>query len=129
MSKRIYLDAFYDQYEDFLQQLTSVFPDDPDWSRYRTGVAVIRRANPMALATTTWDYVSPFEDIIRARNDSFFLGRDFSDMTGGQEPLNQTIGKLKGMWQQMTPHNQSIVWDYITNITYLAKRCTESPPG
>jgi hypothetical protein len=27
------------------------------------------------------------------------------------------------MWSQLTPHNQSILWDYITNITYLAKKC------
>ena len=125
MSKKIYLDAFYDQYEDFLQQLSTVFPEDPDWSRYRTGVAVVRRAHPSMLAVKTWEYVSPFQETIRTRDDSFFLGHDFSEMTGGQDFLNQTITKLKGMWQQMTPHNQSIVWDYITNITYLAKRCTE----
>lgn len=125
MSKRIYLDALYDQYEDFLQQLAGVFPDDSDWTRYRTGVALFRRANPSILAVKTWECVSPFEEIIRTRNDSFFLGHDFSDMTGGQDFLNQTIAKLKGMWKEMSSHNQSIVWDYIVNITYLAKRCTE----
>lgn len=129
MSKKIYLDAFYDQYEDFLQQMTEVFPGDPDWSRFRTGVAVFRRANPMVLAEKTWTYVAPFEDTIRAREPSFFLDRDFSDMTKGKQPLNQTIEKIKGMWKQMTPHNQSIVWDYITNITYLARRCNEPLPG
>jgi hypothetical protein len=34
-----------------------------------------------------------------------------------------TVSKLRDMWQQLTEHNRSIVWDYITNITYLAKKC------
>jgi hypothetical protein len=118
MSKKIYVDAFYDQYEDLLQQMAAVFPEDPDWARYRTGLAVVRRANPMVLVGKTWEYVSPYESEIRSRNDSFFLTE-----TLAEGPIVQTIAKLRDMWQQLTPHNRSIVWDYITNITYLAKRC------
>jgi hypothetical protein len=120
MSKKIYVDAFYDQYEDLLQQMIAVFPEDPDWPRYRTGIAVVRRANPMVLVTKTWECVSPYEEAIRRRDEAFFLTYPVSD---GQ--LVNTVGKLRGMWGQLTPHNRSIVWDYITNITYLAKRCAE----
>ena len=122
MSTKIYVDAFYDQYEDLLQQMIAVFPEDSDWPRYRTGIAVVRRANPMVLVTKTWECVSPYEEAIRTRNESFFLTYPVSD---GQ--LMNTVAKLRGMWGQLTPHNRSIVWDYITNITYLAKRCIGSP--
>lgn len=125
MSKKIYLDAFYDQYEDFLQQMTEVFPGDPDWMRFRTGVAVFRRANPRVLVEKTWTYVAPFEETIRTRDENFFLTHDFSGVAKKPEPLRQTIAKLKYMWMQLTPSNRSIVWDYITNITYLAKRCSD----
>ena len=120
MSKKIYVDAFYDQYEDLLQQMASVFPEDPDWARYRTGLAVFRRTNPMMVVKKTWEYVSPYEEVIRTRDDTFFLTHDVSDGY-----LTDTVQKLRDMWGQLTPHNRSIVWDYITNITYLAKRCSE----
>ena len=125
MSKKIYIDAFYDQYEDFLQQMQAVFPADPDWTLYIAGLAIFRRTNPLLVAKKTWKWVSKFEDTIKARDEKFFLTMDYSAYTEGEEPLEQTIDKLRGMWAQLTPHNRNIVWDYITNITYLAKRCVE----
>jgi hypothetical protein len=62
--------------------------------------------------------------VIKKRDETFFLERDYSDITEGEEPLEQTVTKLKGMWKQMTPHNRNIVWDYMNNITYLAKVCS-----
>jgi len=120
MSKKIYVDAFYNQYEDLLQQMASVFPEDPDWARYRTGLAVFRRTNPVMVVKKTWEYVAPYEQAIQSRDENFFLTNDVS---GGQ--IMDTVTKLKGMWQELSPHNRSIVWDYITNITYLAKKCNE----
>ena len=123
MSKKIYVDAFYAQYEDLLQQMAAVYPEDPDWMRYRTGLAVLRRANPMMLVGKTWEYVSPYIREIETRDEGFFLTHSLAE-----GPVEQTISKLRDMWQQLSPHNRSIVWDYITNITYLAKRCAELPP-
>jgi hypothetical protein len=119
MSKKIFVDAFYDQYEDFLQQMITVFPSDPEWPRYKTAVAVFRRANPMNLVVKTWECVSPFETAIHERNDAFFLEQEVPD-----GPLTHTIVKLKLLWEQLDAHNQSVVWDYIRNITYLAKKCS-----
>jgi len=123
MSKKIYLDAFFDQYEDMLKQCKEVFPSDPDWPVYLTGLAVLRRTNPAIVAQMTWKYVAPHEDLILKRDQAFFLERDYTAEAEGDASIEQTITKLKGMWSQLTPHNQSILWDYITNITYLAKKC------
>jgi hypothetical protein len=118
MSKKIYVDAFYAQYEDLLQQMMTVFPEDPDWMRYRTGLGVLRRTNPMVIVAKTWECVSPYEGAIQARDEAFFLN---SEVTEGS--LIQTVAKLRGLWEQLSVHNRNVVWDYITNITYLAKRC------
>ena len=71
----------------------------------------------------TWNYVAPYEELILKRDQAFFLERDFTKEANGDTSIEQTISKLKGMWGQLTPHNQSILWDFITNITYLAKKC------
>ena len=128
MSPTLYLDALYTQYEDLLQQMMTILPEDPDWPKYRVGLSVIRRVSPLMLATSTWETVAPYESQIRERNEAFFLTQTLAEGS-----IVETITKLRGLWSHLTPHNQSIVWDYITNITYLAKKCSEtqrrSQPG
>jgi hypothetical protein len=100
-----------------------VFPTDPDWPLYLTALAVFRRTNPGVIAQMTWTYVAPYEELILKRDQSFFLDRDFAAEAAGDASIEQTIAKLKAMWGQLTAHNQSILWEYITNITVLAKKC------
>jgi hypothetical protein len=124
MSKKIYIDAFFDQYEDFLQQMLEVYPNDPDWPLYIAGLAIFRRTNPMMVVQKTWKHISRFEEMIKARDEKFFVERDYSDITEGEEPLEQTVTKIKGMWAQLSLHNRNVVWDYVNNVTYLAKKCS-----
>jgi hypothetical protein len=123
MSKKILIDAFFNQYEDFLNQIKEVFPDDPDWKLYLSGLAIFRRTNPLIVVKKTWKWVSKFEDTIYARDETFFLTMDYSEYTEGEEPLEQTIEKLRNMWSVLDAHNRRVVWDFINNITKLAKLC------
>jgi hypothetical protein len=123
MSKKIYIDAFFDQYEDFLHQMLEVYPNDPDWPLYIAGLSIFRRTNPMMVVKKTWKHISRFEEMIKARDEKFFVERDYSDITEGEEPLEQTVTKIKGMWEELGAHNRNIVWDYVNNITYLARKC------
>ncbi len=123
MSRKIYIDAFFNQYEDFLNQIKEVFPDDPDWKLYLSGLAIFRRTNPMIVAQKTWKWVSKFEETIKNRDEKFFLTMDYSVYTEGEEPLEQTIEKLRNMWSVLDAHNRKVVWDFVNNITTLAKLC------
>lgn len=123
MSKKIYIDAFFNQYEDFLNQLKDVFPEDRDFPLYLAGLAIFRRTNPAIIAQKTWKHVSKFEDVIKRRDEDFFVQRDFGDITEGEEPLEQTVTKIKGMWSTLNAHNRKVVWDFVNNITALAKMC------
>jgi len=123
MSRKIYIDAFFNQYEDFLNQLKDVFPEDRDFPLYLAGLHIFRRTNPGLVAQKTWKHVSRFEDVIQRRDEEFFLQRDYDDITQGEEPLEQTVTKIKGMWATLTPHNRKVVWDFVNNITLLAKMC------
>ncbi len=124
MSKKILIDAFFNQYEDFLNQLKDVFPEDGDWTLYLSGLAIFRRTNPRIIVQKTWKWVSKFEETIKNRDEKFFLTIDYSTYTEGEEPLEQTIEKLRNMWAVLDAHNRSVVWDFINNITSLAKLCT-----
>jgi hypothetical protein len=123
MSKKILIDAFFNQYEDFLNQLKDVYPDDPDWKLYLSGLAIFRRTNPLIVVKKTWKWVSKFEQEIYSRNEKMFIEMDYSQYTEGEEPLEQTIDKLRSMWSVLNPHNRRVVWDFVNNITALAKLC------
>ena len=116
MSKKIYVDAFFAQYEDLVQQMIAMFPTDPDWPRYRTALAVFRKANPLSVVEKTWECICPLENAIHSRDEAFFLSYELQD---------PTLLKLRGLWQGLDVHNRNIIWDYIRNITCLAKKCAE----
>ena len=124
MSKKILIDAFFNQYEDFLNQIKVVFPDDGDWQLYLSGLAIFRRTNPLIIVKKTWKHVQPFQEMIAARDEKFFMERDYSDITEGEEPLEQTIDKIRAMWSVLNPHNRRVVWDFVNNIVSLAKLCS-----
>jgi hypothetical protein len=119
MSKKIFLDAFYTQFADFLTQLTQVFPNDPDFPAYKTGLYLLQKTNPMLVADQVILHVLPFETIIRSRNEDFFLKHEFSEYN----TLDQVIDKLKHLWEQLSDQDKKCVWDYITLLLDLAKRC------
>lgn len=126
MSKKILIDAFFNQYEDFLNQLKDVYPEDPDWKLYLSGLAIFRRTNPLIVVKKTWKWVSKFEQDIYDRNENIFMEMDYSQYTEGEEPLEQTVTKLRGMWAGLSVHNKRVVWDFVNNITKLAKLCSDA---
>ena len=123
-SKKILVDAFFNTYEDFMQQMIAVYPDDRDFPLYVSGLAMFRRVNPAIVVGKTWKWVSKFEEKIKTRDESFFLEYDYSTDTEGEEPLEQTLEKLRGMWKGLSEHNRKIVWDYVNIIMELSRRCS-----
>lgn len=120
MSKKVFLDAFYNQFSDFLTELTKVFPDDLDFPAYKTALLLLQKTNPRLVVDQIRLHVLPFEETIRARNESFFLDHTFSEYA---DTLDQVIQKLKGLWTQLTEANKKCVWDYIILLIDLTQRC------
>jgi hypothetical protein len=90
-SKKILVDAFFNTYEDFMNQMIAVYPDDRDFPLYKSGLGMFRRVNPAIIVGKTWKWVSKFEGQIKERDESFFLSYDYSSDTEGEEPLEETL--------------------------------------
>jgi len=123
MSRKIFIDAFFNQFNDFLEQLIRVFPDDSEFPAYLAGLKLLQRTNPMLVITQVKEHVSPYEETIRAKNEDFFLKHSFDDH-GTDDALDQVINKLKGLWAVLDDKNKQHVWEYVTVLLELAKRCT-----
>ena len=117
------MDAFYNQFGDFLNQLIAVFPGDSDFPAYKAGLFLLQRTNPMLVVEQVHLHVSPFEATIRKRDETFFLNHGFNEQVEDNDTLEQVIQKLKGLWGQLTPNNKDVVWTYTTLLLDRANRC------
>uniref|UniRef100_A0A6C0F428 Uncharacterized protein n=1 Tax=viral metagenome TaxID=1070528 RepID=A0A6C0F428_9ZZZZ len=122
MSKKIFMDAFFTQFHEFMGQLIKVFPDDTDFRMYDDGVALIQRVNPAMVLTEFVKHVGPFDEVIRNRDDNFFMNHTF-DSLQPDDTMEQVIQKLKGYWSGLSEQNKSSIWGYIILLLDISKRC------
>jgi hypothetical protein len=122
MSKKVFTDAFFTQFHEFMGQLIKVFPDDIDFKMYDDGVSLVQRLNPGLVLSEFGKHVGPFEDVIRKRDDGFFMNHTF-DSLEPDNTMEQVIKKLKGYWSAMSDQNKSSIWGYIILLLDIHKRC------
>ena len=116
------MDAFFTQFHEFMGQLIKVFPDDTDFRMYDDGVSLIQRVNPAMVLTEFTKHVGPFDEVIRARDDTFFMNHTF-DSLQPDDTMEQVIQKLKGYWSGLSEQNKSSIWGYIILLLDISKRC------
>lgn len=118
MSKKVFVDAFFNQFGDFLDQLIKVLPDDTDLPAYKAGLGLLQRTNPTLVIKETFTHMGPFETVIRARNEDFFLTHEFAEY----DTLEQVISKIKSLWVGLSENNKNCVWGYLTILLDISKR-------
>jgi hypothetical protein len=123
MSRRIFLPALYTHFHEFLDQLTLVFPGDTDIATYKTALTLLQKTNPLLVPREVVNHVSPFEKVIRNRDEKFFLEYEFVEYQDGT--IDKVIGKVKGLWTTLSEANKKAIWEYITILLDLAKRCND----
>jgi hypothetical protein len=116
------MDAFFTQFHQFMGQLIKVFPEDPDFKMYDDGVALVQRVNPSLVLSEFSKHVGPFEEVIRKRDDGFFMNHTF-DSLEPDNTMEQVIQKLKGYWAALSDQNKSSIWGYIILLLDIHKRC------
>ena len=122
MSKKIFMDAFFTQFHEFMTQLMNVFPNDPDFIVYDTGVSLLKNINPGIVIVEFNKHVLPYEEILRSKNSDFFLKHTF-DSLEPDNTMEQIIDKLKGYWLSLSEPNKESIWRYIILLMDIVKRC------
>jgi hypothetical protein len=123
MSKTIFLSAFYGQFTLFLDQLILVFPDDTDFPTYKSGLFLLQKTNPKLVPEQVVTHVGPFETTIRARDEDFFKKRGFPEYAE-DNALDLILQKMMTLWDTLSSENKAVIWDYVTLLLDLARRCT-----
>ena len=116
--------VFNNHFEEFINDIQSVFPEDPDILTAKNALTTIRKANPKLLSKIWMTYVvGPYKEQIEAGNISFFVEKDYSsDFSKNEnaEKIMEAIGRLRGPVKQMSKENQDKTMKYIQNLTKLA---------
>ena len=122
MSKKIFMDAFFTQFHEFMGQLIRVFPEDPDFTVYDSGVMMLQKINPGLVLAEFIKNVTPFEEVIRAKNSDFFIQTEIF-IFDPENTMEQVIQKLKAYWVGLSDSNKESIWNYIILLLDISKRC------
>jgi len=116
--------VFNEHFTEFINDIQSVFPEDPDILTAKNALFAIRKANPKLLVRIWNKYiVSPYQHQISAGNIEFFLNKDYSQdlsRNDNSEKIMESIDRLRGPVKQMSKENQQKTMKYIQNLSKLA---------
>jgi hypothetical protein len=116
--------VFNDHFAEFVNDIQSVFPDDPDLLTAKNSLIAIRKANPKLLVKIWVKYVvAPYKDKIDVGDINFFINKDYSDdleKNDNSDKIMESIDRLRNPIKQMSVENQAKTMKYIQNLSKLA---------
>jgi hypothetical protein len=118
------LSVFNDHFLEFLNDIQSVFPTDPDILSAKNALTMIRKANPKMIVKIWKAFIADkYIEQIEAGDISFFINKDYtSDVStaAGSDKIMESIDRLREPVRNMGLDNQAKVMKYIQNLTKLA---------
>jgi len=124
MDRTVILKTFNDHFLEFLEDISRVFPEDPDVATTKTALLTIRKANPRLIIQSWKEYVvAPYRTKIDSGDMSFFIEKDFThdlrDIEGNSTILDK-IDSLRNEVRMMTKDDQVKAMKYVQNLTKLS---------
>lgn len=127
MDSSTILKTFNNHFEDFVNDVQSVFPEDPEILSCKNVVLSIRKANPTTIIKIWRYYIADkYGNEIELGDISFFLDKDYNDDLTYMDESNtrnilNKINILREPIRNMGPENQGKSMKYIQNLTKLSK--------
>ena len=118
------LKTFNDQFMEFVEDIISVFPNDPDIILAKNAFVFFRKANPKILIDNWYRYIAKkYKDVIIKGDITFFLEKDYGDdlenLNDWSKKSLEAINRLREPVKNMNPENQSKSMKYCQNLTTL----------
>ena len=122
MSKKMFIEAFYSQFGEFLAELSKMYPEDKDFTDFASNLSMMKFMNPMyPINFVKTDVVDKYKNKILSRDESFFLKSEEIQQSADID----IVYKLKSYISEMSPENKEAVWSYIEIITKLTLKILE----
>ena len=124
MTSQTLLSTFNDHFIEFVNDIISVFPDDPDILTAKNSFIFFRKANPR-LVIQIWNkyVVGKYKSVIESGDVTFFINKDYSgdlENTEYSGKIIEAINRLRNPVKLMTLENQMKTMKYIQNLTKIS---------
>ena len=124
MSKSDYLNAFNNHFEEFLEDIVRVFPDDQQILAAVKGLKKLRKSNPKLIMTIFNSHIKiPYEREIEKGDLKYFLEKDYVNDIEGEWDLSKKIlskiNDIKEPINNMAKEDQDKVVKYLQNLCKL----------
>lgn len=126
MDKSTILKAFNNQFEELLDDIEIIFPENSDIKTSKTGLLMMRKANPKMLVSVWYRYICmKYESEIENENLEYFLTKDYkSDLKmdqGSASKVLEGIDKIRLPMRELQQENKKTCIQYLKNLNQLSK--------
>lgn len=113
--------AFNNHFEEFVEDIKRVFPDDDDIATAQSALQKMRKANPRLILISFKQYVlTPYANQIESGDVSFFIENDYSSVIGDNKMILDKIEALRGPVSRMEEDDLNKVIGYLKNLKQIA---------
>ena len=116
---------FNNHFNDFINDICEVFPDNVRILAAKNARATIRHANPKMIIKIWINYVAtPYKSQIERGDISFFLNNDYTTDFGDyvqSDNIMEYINMLRDPIRNMGQENQTKAMKYIQNLSKIAE--------
>lgn len=126
MDKPTILKAFNNQFEEFLDDISVLFPNNNDIRTSKTALLMLRKANPKKIVDVWYRYVCiKYEREIQNENLEYFLTKDYKDdlkmEDGGANKILEAIDNIRLPLRELETENKKKCVQYLKNLNTLSK--------
>ena len=123
------LTAFNKQLYNLVNNLSDMFPEDPDLQFSKNTVSFLKKSNPRKLQKIFSEYVAIYKNQINTEDDDFFLTKNFisEDLDFDSNHYSNDIMKnLKKYWHLIDTESRKNIWKYLKVLIILNDKCNNA---
>lgn len=111
-----YIQAFNNHFEEFVDDVCRVFPDDNEIATASNALKKLRKANPKLIMNVFIEHIKkPYGSQIMESNMKFFLEKDYSKEVTDNDILSK-VNSIKGPISCMDIDDKNKVTKYLQNL-------------
>jgi hypothetical protein len=120
VNKSIILKGFNKHFEEFIEDVQSIFPEDDEVVTMKNLMFLLKKSNPKIIIESWNMYIStPYKEPIENGDISFFINKDYSMDVTMTDSISSFIERLRGYVRNMSTENQQKSMKYIQNLCNL----------
>ena len=117
------LQKFNVTFEEFIEDLVKVFPDDPELRVYEMLLRSCLKSDPRYVLDVFHSCVTvPYAEEILSKNEDFFLRHQYDSITETSSQALDVVDRIKSYWKDMSEQNKEIIWKYFRILVLLDRK-------